>query len=115
MATAKEELGQLIAQQPDDSSYEELVRELAFSVMVRRGLNDSDAGCTIANEEMRLQIAALRDQVQKLEFALEVAQTDEVIWSQYAAASMSDGDVPAQASEMADSMLNHHHARWPRG
>ena len=38
MATAKEELEQLIAQQPDDSSYEELVRELAFSVMVRRGL-----------------------------------------------------------------------------
>lgn len=52
MVTAKEELGQLIAQLPDDSSYEELVRELAFSVMVRRGLKDSDAGHTISNEEM---------------------------------------------------------------
>ncbi len=58
MATAKEELEQLIAQQPDDSSYEELVRELAFSVMVRRGLKDSDAGRTISNEEMRHRIRA---------------------------------------------------------
>ncbi len=61
MSTAKEELTQLIAQQPDDSSYEELVRELAFSVMVRRGLNDSDAGRTIANEEMRHRIRAWQD------------------------------------------------------
>ena len=53
MSTAKEDLGQLIAQQPDDSSYEELVRELAFSLMVRRGLEDSDAGHTISNEEMQ--------------------------------------------------------------
>ena len=37
MPTAKEDVRQLIDQQPDDSSYEELVRELAFSVMVRRG------------------------------------------------------------------------------
>lgn len=58
MTTAKEELGQLIAQQPDDSSYEELVRELAFSVMVRHGLKDSDAGHTISNEEMRHRIRA---------------------------------------------------------
>ena len=58
MAAAKEELEQLIAQQPDDSSYEELVRELAFSVMVRRGLKDSDAGRTISNEEMRHRIRA---------------------------------------------------------
>lgn len=56
MATAKEEIGQLIAQQPDDSSYEELVRELAFSIMVRRGLKDSDEGKTISNEEMRHRI-----------------------------------------------------------
>ena len=61
MPTAKEELEQLIAQQPDDSSYEELVRELAFSVMVRRGLKDSDAGRTISNEEMRHRIRAWQD------------------------------------------------------
>jgi len=41
---------QLIDQQPDDSSYEELVRELAFSVIVRRGLKDSDERRTISKE-----------------------------------------------------------------
>ena len=61
MSTAKEDLGQLIAQQPDDSSYEELVRELAFSVMVRRGLEDSDAGRTISNEDMRHRIRAWQE------------------------------------------------------
>jgi len=53
MATAKEEIAQLLEQQPDDSSYEEIVREMAFVVMVQRGLADSAEGRTITNEEMR--------------------------------------------------------------
>lgn len=61
MSTAKEELKQLIARQPDDSSYEELVRELAFSLMVRRGLKDSRAGHTISDEEMQRRIRAWQD------------------------------------------------------
>ena len=61
MSTAKEDIEQLIAQQPDDSSYEELVRELAFSVMVRRGLKDSDEGRTIPNDEMRHRIRTWKD------------------------------------------------------
>lgn len=61
MSTAKEELKQLIAQQPDDSSYDELVRELAFSVMVRRGLKDSDEEYTISNEEMQHRIRTWQD------------------------------------------------------
>ena len=61
MSTAKEELTQLITQQPDDSSYEELVRELAFSVMVRQGLKDSDVGRTIPDEEMRHRIRSWQD------------------------------------------------------
>ena len=44
MSKAKEELTKLIKEQPDDSSREEIVRELAFHVMVERGLADSDAG-----------------------------------------------------------------------
>lgn len=52
MATAKREIERLLAQQPDDSSYEELVRELAFELMVQRGLRDSDAARTISNQEM---------------------------------------------------------------
>lgn len=56
MATAKEKIVQLLEQQPDDSSYEEIVRELAFVVMVQRGLADSDEGRTITNEDMRHRI-----------------------------------------------------------
>jgi len=52
MSTVKEELTSLIQRQPDDSSREEIVRELAFHVMVERGLADSDAKRVISNEEM---------------------------------------------------------------
>jgi len=58
MATAKEELKLLLEDQPEDSSSEELVRELAFHVMVQRGLADSDAGRTISNDEMGQRIRA---------------------------------------------------------
>ena len=56
MSTAKEELTRLIEGQPDDSSREEIVRELAFHVMVERGLADADAKRTISNEEMAHRI-----------------------------------------------------------
>ena len=56
MSTAKEELTSLIQGQPEDSSREEIVRELAFHVMVERGLADSDAKRTISNEEMAHRI-----------------------------------------------------------
>lgn len=58
MNTAKDELKTLLEQQPEDSSSEELVRELAFHVMIQRGLADSDAGRTISNEEMGRRIRA---------------------------------------------------------
>jgi len=56
MSTAKEELTSLIQGQPDDSSREEIVRELAFHVMVERGLADSDAKRTVSNDEMARRI-----------------------------------------------------------
>lgn len=56
MSTAKEELTKLIQRQPDGSSPEEIVRELAFHVMVERGLADADAKRTISNEEMGRRI-----------------------------------------------------------
>jgi len=56
MATAKDELKTLLEKQPEDSSSEELLRELAFHVMVKRGLADSDAGRIISNEEMGRRI-----------------------------------------------------------
>jgi hypothetical protein len=42
MATAKEHIAEIIKRQPDDSSYDDIVRELAFDLMVQRGLKDSD-------------------------------------------------------------------------
>jgi hypothetical protein len=42
MATAKEQITKLLQLLPDDSSYDEIVRELAFHVMIERGLKDSD-------------------------------------------------------------------------
>lgn len=60
MSTAKEDLTRLIQDQPDDSSSEEIVRELAFHVMVERGLADSDAQRVISNEEMARRIRSWR-------------------------------------------------------
>lgn len=56
MSKAKEELTKLIEDQPEDSSREEIVRELAFHVMVERGFADSDAGRVISNDEMARRI-----------------------------------------------------------
>lgn len=56
MSTVKDELTRLIQDQPEDSSSEDIVRELAFHVMVKRGLADSDAKRMISNEEMGCRI-----------------------------------------------------------
>jgi len=56
MSTAKEQVTELLKKQPDDSSYDEIIRELAFDLMVQRGLKDSDEGHTIPNEEMHRRI-----------------------------------------------------------
>ncbi|MGF1608377.1 MAG: hypothetical protein ACFCUQ_03210 [Kiloniellales bacterium] len=58
MTTAKDHLVRLIEQQPDDSSHEELIRELAFALMVERGLRDSDEGRTISSDELRRRISS---------------------------------------------------------
>lgn len=54
--TAKEQIAEIVKRQPDDSSYDDIVRELAFDLMVQRGLNDSDQGNLISNEEMKRRI-----------------------------------------------------------
>ena len=56
MSTVKEELTRLIQRQPEDSSREEIIRELAFHAMIERGLADSDAKRVISNEEMARRI-----------------------------------------------------------
>ena len=56
MATAKDELTKLIQEQPDDSSHDEILRELTFNLMIQRGLKDSDELKTVSNEEMAHRI-----------------------------------------------------------
>jgi hypothetical protein len=56
MSTAKDLTTEVVQKQPDDSSYDEIVRELTFELMIQRGLKDSDEGRTITNEEMEHRI-----------------------------------------------------------
>ena len=52
MSEVKEKIREIVDSQPDDASFEEIVRELAFERMVERGLADSRDGRVISNEEM---------------------------------------------------------------
>lgn len=58
--TDKEKVKGLVEAQPDDASYDEIVRELAFERMVERGLRDVREGRTLSNEEMGRRIATWR-------------------------------------------------------
>ena len=60
MASPKEELARLVEDQPADSSREEIVRELAFHVMIQRGLADSEARRVVPNDEMARRIRSWR-------------------------------------------------------
>ncbi len=60
MPSAKEQMAKIIQEQPDDSSYDEVLRELAFARMIERGLKDSEANRTISNEQMKHRIKAWR-------------------------------------------------------
>jgi hypothetical protein len=56
MSTAKDQIREILKRQPDGSSYDEIVRELAFDLIVQRALKDSDEGRTISNDEMQRRI-----------------------------------------------------------
>ncbi len=56
MSSAKDAMIEIIGRQPDDSSYDEILRELAFARMVRRGLDDSDAGRTASDDDVKEMI-----------------------------------------------------------
>jgi len=53
MPTAEEAIADIIARQPEDSGYDEILRELAYARMVQQGLAHSDAGRTVLNSEVR--------------------------------------------------------------
>jgi len=56
MASTKEYMTEIIKSQPEDSTYDEILRELAFGRMVDRGLEDVRAARVISNEEMERRI-----------------------------------------------------------
>lgn len=60
MPSPKEQMVKIIQEQPEDSSYDEILRELAFARMIERGLADSDARRTISHEEMGRRIKTWR-------------------------------------------------------
>ncbi len=56
MSSVKDAMIDIIGRQPDDSTYDEILRELAYVRMVQRGLDDADAGRTVADGDVRRKI-----------------------------------------------------------
>ena len=54
--TAKELARQIIDDQPEDSTYDDLVRELIMYRIVQQGLDDIKAGRTITHEELEKEV-----------------------------------------------------------
>jgi len=60
MSDAKTQMVEIIKEQPDDSSYDEILRELAFKRMIDKGLEDEQAGRMVSNEEAEKRIRSWR-------------------------------------------------------
>jgi predicted transcriptional regulator len=60
MSTAKEDIKRIVEAQPDDSTSEEILREIALHTMIQRGLADEEAGRVISHEEMGRRIRSWR-------------------------------------------------------
>lgn len=56
MSVAKDQIKQLINSLPEDSTYDDIFREIAFARMVQNGLRDSRENRTISNEDMEHRI-----------------------------------------------------------
>lgn len=58
----KEIMTKVIQEQPDDASYEEILRELVFERMIERGLDDARKDRVIDNKEMERYLTILAEQ-----------------------------------------------------
>ena len=56
MPNIKEKMAEVIQAQPEDATYEEIMRELTFERMVEQGLADSRSDRVVSNEEMERRI-----------------------------------------------------------
>ena len=56
MSEIKEKMTEVIRSLPDDATYEEIMRELAFERMIERGMEDARNERVISNQEMERRI-----------------------------------------------------------
>jgi hypothetical protein len=56
MAMVKQKMKEIIEAQPDDASYDEIIRELAFERMVEKGLDDARNERVVSDETIRHRI-----------------------------------------------------------
>jgi hypothetical protein len=56
MVTVKERAKMVIDEMPDDVSIDEILQELAFQLMVERGIMDSDQNRVIADTQLASEI-----------------------------------------------------------
>jgi predicted transcriptional regulator len=57
----REQMIAILRGQPDDSSFDELLRELACRRAIRRGRKDFDEGKTVSNEEALRRIKSWQE------------------------------------------------------
>ena len=56
MTAPKLEAKKIIDSLPEDTSYDEILKELAFDRMIQRGLKDSKENKTVSNQDMASRI-----------------------------------------------------------
>ncbi|WXT99984.1 MAG: hypothetical protein Ctma_0690 [Catillopecten margaritatus gill symbiont] len=56
MIAIKEKTKNIIDSMPEDVSYDEILKELAFAKMIEKGIQDSSSGKVISNQEMQDKI-----------------------------------------------------------
>ena len=57
MTAPKEIAKKVIEALPEDSTYQEIIRELALDKMIQRGLEDAKAGRTVSDKKVKQFIA----------------------------------------------------------
>ena len=56
MTAPKQLVKKIVDSLPEDTSYDDILKELAFNKMIQKGLKDSKEGKVISNKEMKKRI-----------------------------------------------------------
>ncbi len=56
LSPVKEKMVKIIKEQPEDSTFDDILRELAFVRMIEKGLIDSDEKHVISHDELKRRI-----------------------------------------------------------